>query len=784
LGAVLGYLEARRALVPLLAAVGYTIGVDVRVAGARSGTAWVLGVVSVWLAFAAASPRLPGNGLAEDGERRVGLLAWGVGALAIALSTVGSAEPDPTQGLIGTLAVLGASVVGAFAIARIPEAQGMATSLPRATRTLLVVTVGLLAIASVVALAASLHVLRHPDDRPWVALGRDALAVAAGGALVILLGSVAETVRVRGLELGAGDRARVATGVVLAAGSVAVGLLVLGEGAADRILRLTLAVSAVLLTYTCLHGDPETLTRRGRRAVALLLFGGPLVLLGGLASEGPGRSVVPLLATGAVALVVGSAVRYLEQPLRRADGRLLDAIEAANSALVRADPDASIREALTALRTFAGTSTQSPELWSIAPPGVLTIDGAGYPHEREASLPQLLLDVAPGEPEATVRAELVDALVVRRPDLRPLARWLDERGALAAALVTREGEVDGVIVLPRGARHVPMSLEEVRAVKRLADAFAGAAASRAALGRSLAREQASTMRAEAAEGALRSRATQDRLVERRDQVVTALAAARAHGGPYAPAARVAYDAIERRVSRRAPVVVRSALGSDVVAYIARAHLAGASRARPFVVIDGTAQAYHDPARWADPVESPLALARGGLLVVEAVFSLPARVLTLLGEALSQRRAPWSEGDATETLDVAFAVSTHERAERGADDGGGHGAGDGAADAGALTAYLEDALAHTVTWPRLRERGEDLRSLVLAGLAREGMHVRGAPLGIEDAAYAALADYPFPGEDAELRSVTQRLAQVARGDVVRVADVATLGLGAAADGPRD
>jgi transcriptional regulator of acetoin/glycerol metabolism len=68
------------------------------------------------------------------------------------------------------------------------------------------------------------------------------------------------------------------------------------------------------------------------------------------------------------------------------------------------------------------------------------------------------------------------------------------------------------------------------------------------------------------------------------------------------------------------------------------------------------------------------------------------------------------------------------------------------------------------------------------LAREGLRVLGRPVGIDQAAYARLVDYPFPGEDAELAGVVQRLvaACAAAGrDVVRAEDVVSLELNFAA-----
>jgi DNA-binding NtrC family response regulator len=93
----------------------------------------------------------------------------------------------------------------------------------------------------------------------------------------------------------------------------------------------------------------------------------------------------------------------------------------------------------------------------------------------------------------------------------------------------------------------------------------------------------------------------------------------------------------------------------------------------------------------------------------------------------------------------------------------------------VASILGDALSASVTWPPLRDRGEDLRALVLAGLAREGVAHRGTPIGIEDAAFARLADYEYPGDEAELRVLVQRLASSARGELVRAVDVDGLGL---------
>jgi hypothetical protein len=93
---------------------------------------------------------------------------------------------------------------------------------------------------------------------------------------------------------------------------------------------------------------------------------------------------------------------------------------------------------------------------------------------------------------------------------------------------------------------------------------------------------------------------------------------------------------------------------------------------------------------------------------------------------------------------------------------------------ALGEVLGEARRELLVWPRLCDRGEDLRSLVLALLGREGLRVHGAPLGIEDAAFALLAEHGFPGDVQELRSLLLRAALLAErqegGGVVRAKDV--------------
>ncbi|MGA7123994.1 MAG: hypothetical protein WBY94_28085, partial [Polyangiaceae bacterium] len=206
-------------------------------------------------------------------------------------------------------------------------------------------------------------------------------------------------------------------------------------------------------------------------------------------------------------------------------------------------------------------------------------------------------------------------------------------------------------------------------------------------------------------------------------------------------------------------------------YLARAHLAGARRSGPLVLVDATSAREHDLARWGDPRLSPLALADRGLLVLLDGAALPIDVQQLVARALAEKRAPWER---PQPLEVQLALTAVVGPE--------HLVGEGRLDA-SLALRLADACASPVVLPRLRDRVEDLRAILTDRLAREGLRVLGRPVGIEHAAYARLVEHLFPGEDAELGVIVQRLVVRCSGDVVRAADVDALRLPGQATSPR-
>jgi hypothetical protein len=687
-------------------------------------------------------------------EMVVRLAAWGFAmALVAALS--------PERPLVFSIGLLGAALALASAgraIATMPSLGGLATPRPRSRMAQLVVPAGF---ALPMVLWAIVTVTRAQP--PWPAFATP--LVFGVLELAMMWSLLRRELWSRALDLGMPERLNACTGSVLLAAAAA-SLLSVTRGAPAASAAISLAAaSGLACALLAVRGDAARIARASRRAIVALATGTTILLFGELWLVDRPRSAADLfLVMVAVAIVFGMMATELAKPLRPAHGAWLDAMETATSERLRAGAEEAIRTTLHRLREPAGQHAPSPELHLVHPTRCIRIDSAGYARESDSAIPAELLLVATKEPEAVLRTDVVASLEVRRPDLRGLLAWLVDRDALASVVVTLEGEPEAVLVIPRGGRDAPFALEEVRALKALADGLAGACHSRAALARSTDRERSAHQRAEGAEGSLERLEHRTVLDAEREARMTTRLARPATVGLYSSASRHAYELLESRAKMSAPFVAIGRSGVDPVPYIARAHQAGVRANAPLVLVDGTQHREHDLARWKDKNTSPLALAEHGLLVLLDGAVLPVEVQRLVAAAHAEKRTPW-EG----SLDVVLGLTSALR-----DCGGDDSALRQALDP-MLAARLGDALESPVRLPSIRDRGEDIRALLTDRLAREGLRVHGRPVGIDDAAFALLVDHPFDGEDAELASIATRLVELCQSDLVRAADVCKLQL---------
>lgn len=652
-----------------------------------------------------------------------------------------------------------ASVSALVALARVASPGGLLAP-PPGTRRLDAAGFAALLWTIAVALPAA-HALAPKRTVLVDPLAIDHATAAAGvGSLVVTAVAALRLHVARRLELGVGDRAKAALALAAAALAVALPAALLDLAPRDRILPAGAVAGALAVAFACTTSDPVTVSRAQRTILAVTLLGAPVALFGAtVALRAPMHAPAVVLATAVVAIVVGLASRELARPLGPERSRWVEAIDAASVAALEPEPDRAVQATLMALRDAGDPDARGPALWRRSPADVIRVDRAGYVRAEPAVAPEELFAVAEQEPERTLREDVLGALEVRRADLRPLLAWMRGHEALSATVLSHEDGPIGVLVMPKGKRKAPLALEEVRALRRLADRLSAVLEVSSALARSRARELDERGRADAEEDrALHLAHLLDAAGARYETDARRLAR-EALVATYSPGARLAAEELERLGALGIPVTILAPLGVDPVPWAALAHLASARKTRPLVVVDGADPADQAIATWRDPVASPLATAEGGTLVLLGVEALPHETQTFLARALAERRSP--SGRAT-PLDVALVVSVK-------------GTVDALVASGRIAPELADWLGdRAVPLPPLSARSEDLRALVLDRLARLGMRSRGRPMGIDPRALAKLVAHVWPGNDLELLDVLTRAVKVASGEVVTAEDLDRIG----------
>jgi hypothetical protein len=719
----------------LLLAVAAVVYVGFAALGARGGTLPIVALVVLPMALLVVWRR---TGAPRDGEDRPDLrkairaCAWGAALWAAARTGgAGHAGLDAAASFGAGVAAVSALV----ALARIESLGGLLAP-PSATRSLDAAAFAALLWGVAVAVPATRAVL------PAQAVRLDPLAIdyattsAGAGSLLVLVAASWRLRVLRRLELGVGDRAAGALAFALTAFAVAVPAALLDVAAPDRVLPAAVVVGSMACTWTATTREPTTVASALRGILALLILGAPAMLLFGVAARrAPEHAGAIVLLAAGVCIGIGLVARRVARPLGPEQSRWLDAIDAASRGALQPEPDSAIQAALMALGRVLSTPGARPELWRTDPAQVLSVDLAGYLHVEAAEAPERLYELALGEPERTLRAEVLRAREVRRADVRPLAAWFDARRAFAATVVLDEDGPLGFLLLPRGGRSAPMTLEEARALRILADRISALLAVSSALARSRARELAAVERAETAEHERQRLQSIFDLEGSRNVLVAERLARRVRASAYGPAARVALEGLERAARTDGPLALHAATGVDPLGWAAIAHLSSARRHGPFVVVDGASAAEHELARWRDPTRSPLALAQGGTLVVLDAQAMPLAVQEAIGGF------------------PGLIISLR----------------------GAVPPVLERICAgRQQPLPALAERSEDLRALVLDELSRAGLRRHAEPLGVDVAALRMLCEHTWPGNELELRDVLDRAADVATTSVVTASDLSQIG----------
>ncbi len=689
----------------------------------------------------------------QDSARVVRATAYGLALFLVArVGPEGNAALDAAANAgVGMTAV-----AGLVALARIQGPGGMLVA-PASARSLdAAMLAGFLwAVATALPLTYALlpgyRVLLDP-------LAIDYATTSAAVATLILAVAAAYRLRVlRRFELGVGDRAAGTLALAITAFSVSVPAAALDVAAPDRVLPVAVAVGAALSTWASTIAEPTTVSSALRGILAVMMLGTPITLGASVvARAAPGHAGAVVLGSSALAIVVGLLARAVARPLGPEQSRWLEAIDAASRGALQPEPDAALTAALYALDQATRDSSARAEIWRNHPEEVLSVDVAGYLHVERGEAPARLYDVAQSEPERTLRADALREVEVRRPDVRGLRAWFEARDAFSATVVVDNDGPVGFILLPRAERTALMTLEEARAVRVLADRISALLTVTSALSRAREREQSATARL----GALETE--RDRLTAAllggagRHRAVAERYAERARGAAYAPASRLALEALERLGRAGSGIALVTPPGVDPVAWAAHAHLASPRAGGAFVVADATLAPERGLERWNDPEHSPARLANGGTLLVLDADALPLPIQEHVAHLLTAQRESESALPAPELI-----VSVH--APRGP-----------LLELGKLSPALARLLGAELVLPSLGERAEDLRALVLDGLTRSSLRLGREPLGVEPTALRLLVEHPWPGNELELDAVLLCAARIARGPAVSADDLAASG----------
>jgi len=691
------------------------------------------------------APPVRGQDSIDEGARSAARACFAGAAILLAAL---SGPAGPGFAALANLGAAIASMAALVALARIGSLGGMVEPPPSARRLDAAAFASLLWTVAVMLPAACALAPRRADALEPVVL--DVATVAASlGSLGLSIAVAARVRSTRRLELGVADRASAA--LLLAATALGVGVLgaVSGVSSPERLLPFTAVVAAVAIAASAVAREPTALSRALRVTLALAALAAPPALLAVFVTQAaPSRAGAAVFAACAACALAGLAAPVFSRRLSPDGSRWLDALSAATAAAMNPEPDAALEAALLALGTAGGRGATPPALYRLSPPEVVTVDRAGYAHVEKAEVPAGLAEIAGLEPERILRVEAARAVEVRRPELRPIVAWLDQRGLSAIAVVRDELSAVGLLAIPRGARSSPATLEEVRSLRALSDRLGAVIGVSASLARSRERELLARAETERLGGEQRQlSAARDRDAGRLVAMARMLERP-ARVASYSPGSRAAVEQIERLAEAGRPITLLSAPGVDAVAWAALAHLASPRRAGPLVVVDGTNLAEQDLGRWRDPDESPIAAAAGGSLALIDAHALPAEVQSYLGAALAE--------EAGIIVSIPATVDT-------------------LVASGRMSERLADRLGdHAVALPTLASRSEDLRALAVEHLGRIGVRLQSRPLGLSPKALVALLEYTWPGNDAELYATLLRAALVTEGEVIGVKELGRIG----------
>ncbi len=448
-------------------------------------------------------------------------------------------------------------------------------------------------------------------------------------------------------------------------------------------------------------------------------------------------------------------------------GRLLDALEGSEEALLSATSLAEIAgSVLVAIRDASGDRDAKPVIYIADPDREVGLDAAGNARVRSATFPPSITERFDEGGTRVVVAQEIHAAVVRRPEVRALAELLEGHDAQCLVPLAVDGELVGGLIVAQGRRGSALSLEEIEGLRTLGERVG------AQISLITARDRAQRKVGELAAERDRLEEQVEDTVEARDRLkADARELSQGRAASRRQIAPVAYSAAMRELEERiddigpmdVPVALIAEGGSPVDRVARRIHDRSARAEGPFVVADCARRGTDADAVVFGTEEEPgwLRLAEGGTLLLADIPALPMSTQKLLAEALAARQARPADIGGAYPIDLRVIATSRVPIEP-------------LAEASSFDAELARWLTRAVVAvPPLRERREDLSSLVLLALDRACRVLGREPVGIEQGAMTLLEKHTWPGNLRELQHVIDRAVAKTEGDKVRRADMPAL-----------
>jgi DNA-binding NtrC family response regulator len=431
---------------------------------------------------------------------------------------------------------------------------------------------------------------------------------------------------------------------------------------------------------------------------------------------------------------------------------------------------------LVPLKRAFESANGSPELYTLEPPLRVRLDVGDRANVRTGEAPDAVTRLLFANDHHSILdlGSLRDR-VVREPSVREALSAMQGRSIGCVLPCVHLEHIEGLLFLPSIGSSGTLSRVELEELGRLGDSLGGALASALAQRRADTQiHRLSSLRRDAEDRITMLEGELEQLRGQCDVLGRGLAEDQT--------LHVAYSQSMRRVQTRAielarvndPVLLIAPAGSPVLPVSRFIHDRGPRWESPFVVADCSAA----------PLDQVMSLlfgseaerrtgwfqsATGGTLLLRDLPALPKPAQARLAQALAEDGTGPDDGTASPSMRPRMIATS--RAPMGE-----------LRRRGALDPNLANSLSGPgLTIPSLRERREDVPSLVLLAIDRACRILARDPVGIEQRAMEALVDHDWPGDVAELELVIELAVAEASTKTIAVNDLPPLAWPAAHEG---